>query len=141
MYTTTLAAIAAFTYATTCLASPGYLLMNFHKRAVVEEPLVRRQAQSDGSFWGELAPNSNKTEYYINITLGTPPQPMVVLLDTATSDLYVPAITNEDCTKDSELCKGGTFDSGASSSYQLIEEGTLDVFVCGPSVMPKTFVH
>jgi len=141
MFTTALAALVAFTYATACLASPGYLLMDLHKRTVGEHRPVRRQAQSDGSFWGELTPNSNKTEYYVNITIGTPPQQMIVVLDTDTSDLYVPSIAHDGCAGDSKLCPGGTFDASASSTYQFIEEGTFDLAVCRPYVVPEYFTH
>jgi hypothetical protein len=128
MYITTVAAIAAFNYATTCLASPGYLVLDFDKRATVERRLVRRQDPSGDSFVGELVQN-NKLEYLINITLGTPPQPLAVTLDTGSSDLWVPAKTNENCVK--KECDGGSFDSKASSSYQLIQEGTFNI-VSGP---------
>lgn len=125
MYITTVAAIAAINYATTCLASPGYLVLDFDKRATVERRLVRRQDPSDGSFVGELVQNTNKLEYLINITLGTPPQPLAVTLDTGSSDLWVPAKTNENCLK--KECDGGSFDPKASSSYRLIQEGTFNI--------------
>lgn len=125
MYCTAVAAVAAFSYATTCLASPGYLVMDFEKRAVVERRLVRRQNGAGESFVGELVQNTNKLEYLLNITLGTPPQPLAVTLDTGSSDLWVPATTNENCVK--KECDGGSYDSKKSSTYQLLQQGTFNI--------------
>lgn len=125
MYTTGFIALAAISCATTCVASAGYLALDFQKRSPSETRLVRRQDQGNESFVAELVQNSNKIEYLINITLGTPPQALGVTLDTGSSDLWIPATTNENCVRNE--CDGGSYESGDSSTYQLIEEGTFNI--------------
>ncbi|CAK1359888.1 Candidapepsin-7 [Cercospora beticola] len=61
--------------------------------------------------------------YYANLTVGTPPQPQTVILDTGSSDLYFDASsasTCEDPPTATQACEGGTFDSSKSSTYREV---------------------
>ncbi|EXJ91285.1 hypothetical protein A1O1_04395 [Capronia coronata CBS 617.96] len=121
------AAIAAFT--STCLASPGYLKLDVERRAPLDRRLVRRQ-NSDGSFDAPVTQNTNKLEYLVNITVGTPAQRLAVTLDTGSSDLWVPAASAPLCRKGG--CDAGTFDPSASSTYNVIDEGGFNITYAAP---------
>jgi hypothetical protein len=58
--------------------------------------------------------------YYV-VTLGSPPQDQVVIIDTGSSDLYLDASSAQDCQQSGEnSCRGGTFDPGSSSTYKVV---------------------
>ncbi|KAI6819589.1 hypothetical protein KC348_g4157 [Hortaea werneckii] len=60
--------------------------------------------------------------YYANVTVGTPPQPQVVILDTGSSDLYFDAADAPTCSLTGKYaCKGGTFSPDNSSTYQVVD--------------------
>ena len=55
------------------------------------------------------------------VTVGTPPQEQVVILDTGSSDLYFDASNAPACqTSGAYSCKGGTFTPGNSKSYKVV---------------------
>jgi hypothetical protein len=56
------------------------------------------------------------------VTVGTPPQEQVCILDTGSSNLYFDASSAPACqTNGAYSCKGGTFTPGKSSTYKLVE--------------------
>ncbi|KAK4539508.1 hypothetical protein LTR36_010853 [Oleoguttula mirabilis] len=60
--------------------------------------------------------------YYANVTIGTPPQDQVVILDTGSSDLYFDASTAAACEATGPYsCRGGTFTPKDSSSYTIVD--------------------
>lgn len=62
--------------------------------------------------------------YYANLTVGTPPQPQTVILDTGSSDLYFDAASASTCQDPpapTQACEGGTFDSSKSSTYREVQ--------------------
>jgi hypothetical protein len=55
-------------------ASPGYLALDIEKRIAGVDGRLYRRDDPAGSFNALLTQNTNKLEYLINITIGTPPQ-------------------------------------------------------------------
>lgn len=75
--------------------------------------------------------------YLVNITVGTPPQPFSILLDTGSSDVWLPAPDSSGCP--SSGCPFNTFDIAASSTYVPTNNTfnasfglTPDLLVIGP---------
>lgn len=60
-----------------CVAAktgPGYLALDLEKRIAGPNGELLRRDDPTGSFNALLTQNTNKLEYLINITIGTPPQ-------------------------------------------------------------------
>ncbi|RYP51628.1 hypothetical protein DL769_010780 [Monosporascus sp. CRB-8-3] len=61
------------------------------------------------------------TLYFVNVTLGTPPQQILVHLDTGSSDLWVNTPSSALCMQRDEPCaRAGTYDANSSSTYSYI---------------------
>ena len=88
--------------------------------------LRKRQAQDDGTVTTnvfDVITWSTGGAYYANVTVGTPPQPQVVILDTGSSDLYFDASTAEACESTGPYsCNGGEFTPKNSNTYTIIEQ-------------------
>lgn len=62
------------------------------------------------------------------MTVGTPPQPFSVQLDTGSSDIWIPSVDSDACQQVPEACQAlGQFDSSASSSFQEIGRGEFQI--------------
>jgi len=64
--------------------------------------------------------DNEETLYYANLTLGTPAQSLRLHIDTGSSDLWVNTASSRLCESQTNPCEGGTYDSSASSTYQLV---------------------
>jgi len=61
------------------------------------------------------------TLYFANVTLGTPPQPLALHLDTGSSDLWVNTPSSALCTRYASVCAAsGSYTANASSSYRYL---------------------
>ncbi|RYP72431.1 hypothetical protein DL771_004226 [Monosporascus sp. 5C6A] len=61
------------------------------------------------------------TLYFVNMTLGTPPQQVLIQLDTGSSDLWVNTPSSAFCMRRDEPCAAsGTYDANSSSTYSYI---------------------
>lgn len=100
----------------TVAATPKVLGYDFAKvkRKIPSQTLERR----DGGVSANLV-NDDKVEYLVNISIGTPPQPMSVQLDTGSSDLWVPSV-------DLDLCKKGGCGEAGSCKLRSFDISLFD---------------
>ncbi|KAK6426539.1 hypothetical protein LTR81_001120 [Elasticomyces elasticus] len=100
--------------------------LSISKSSINPRGLVRRalgDGQVETSIY-DIITYSTGGAYYANVTVGTPPQPQVVILDTGSSDLYFDAATAPACTTpedDPFGCRGGEFDSSKSDTYTIVD--------------------
>lgn len=79
-------------------------------------------------------PLDNLVLYYTaNITLGTPPQALQLLIETGSSDLWVNTPVSEQC-KSANGCVGGTYNANASSTYSSINNDFNITYADGSTV-------
>lgn len=76
-----------------------------------------------GSVWVEVGRFAWTCSDRGSVTVGTPPQPQTVILDTGSSDLYFDASSAQTCQDSGspdQACRGGTFDLSQSSTYSEV---------------------
>jgi len=133
MHTTTtlLAASCLLSLFTPTLAAPsgpGVLGFDFEKRFVParqvpgHSSLQRRAKTVNAELTNELL------LYFINVTIGTPPQgPFSLQLDTGSSDIWLPATDADVCQQEPEACQFGAYDQSLSTSYQDPNYGQFQI--------------
>lgn len=109
-----------------------YVVSNLSRR-VVSQPgtsfrraqrLARRQSASVET----LLPQDDHSQYLINFTVGTPPQSVAAILDTGSTDVFIPSTTHPKCQAGE--CVAGAFDAAKSTSLNvLIKDGFKTQFV------------
>ncbi|KAH9888649.1 aspartic peptidase domain-containing protein [Xylariomycetidae sp. FL2044] len=91
-------------------------------------PLLHRRA---GQFSQELNNNLTGGGYYTEVSLGTPPQNVTLILDTGSSDIWVLATNATLCHSASlQAYYGGciaTYDPSASDTYSLVSEDDFNI--------------
>lgn len=90
----------------------GVVKYDFHKVAASSNSALSKRA---GSF--SVTVENAQTLYYINATIGTPGQAVLLQFDTASSDTWVSASSAAYCQQSSQNCAAGTFDPSKSSTY------------------------
>lgn len=67
----------------------------------------------------EINLQNEEALYLLEASLGTPPQPLALHLDTGSSDLWVNVASSDFCQEHSQACQaGGTYEANASSTYE-----------------------
>ena len=75
------------------------------------------------------------TLYFANVSLGTPAQDLQLHIDTGSSDLWVNSPSSQLCQSRVSPCKGGTYDSSASSTYHLVNNDFNISYVDGSAAL------
>lgn len=119
MYKTSLALLALLASAHSAdsdLRKP--LRLDFSKRSIRSEA----KSLSARSLDLPLLNGGSDLEYWVNITVGTPPQSLAVQLDTGSSDLWIPSTAAPVCAVQDGVpgCPNGAFTPSKSSTYKLI---------------------
>ncbi|PYH42525.1 pepsin-like aspartic protease [Aspergillus saccharolyticus JOP 1030-1] len=117
-------------------AAPYVEALHLHRRdvpAIVQIPFERKQVtqplrKRDSTV--DVTINNQADVYYsINLTIGTPPQKVVLTLDTGSSDTWVNSANSSQCSAKNSPCKPyGVYDSSASSSYKELSTFMNDTY-------------
>ena len=118
------AALAALAILPCTLAEPKVFGMKFHK---VKKTLPQSSLQRRDNTVQDALFNAGHL-YIANISIGTPPQPMSVQLDTGSSDLWVPSALSTMC-RNPGCDTWGFFDETASETFEpLLRPGDFEIY-------------
>jgi hypothetical protein len=96
--------------------------LDFWKNKPPHRSTLARRSDDDvgspvtGDYW--------RVQYFINVTIGTPPQIFSLTLDTGSSDTWVPSADSWGC-EDDGCIDYGAYNKNVSSTYSLVQEGTF----------------
>lgn len=106
----------------------GVVTIPIWKEPASARDLTRRNVHSRATVLEQLDNSRQRGSYYANITVGTPPQPISVILDTGSSDLWILAKTADVCLNPNLIkqlpgdvgCIGGTCENNHASGGGLV---------------------
>ncbi|MCJ1320151.1 hypothetical protein MMC15_005489 [Xylographa vitiligo] len=120
------AATAVLSFISASLAEPAVLGVSFRKEVRRDLTHLNRLARRQKSITASI--ENADLLYLINVTIGTPPQPFGLQLDTGSSDIWVPATSADVCRQDPQSCSlFGAFNPNASSSFVDIAPGQFQI--------------
>ncbi|CUM46881.1 uncharacterized protein AC631_01992 [Debaryomyces fabryi] len=98
-------------------------------------PITERDSESNNGGTISLSLNKVQTGVYVTtITVGTPPQSVLVTFDTGTSDTWVRLFNSTDCRNSDEPCyitEKIFFDSPKSTSFKSLDSGFSMIYGAG----------
>ncbi len=98
---------------------PRVVSMSTERRRNVGNPALRDRLRRRGSIAATL--DNEETLYFVNASLGTPPQSVRLHLDTGSSDLWVNTPSSVQCRQASRPCAfAGTYTANSSSTYRYV---------------------
>ena len=105
---------------------PGVLQLDIHGRRGVAPALARRSQQTVEEV---ITNEKQRGGYFSTCTVGTPPQDVILLLDTGSSDTWIPASSAAICSKDysDDPCPLGNCEFCVSRAYTLVAKGYLQI--------------
>ncbi|KAL9104823.1 MAG: hypothetical protein Q9163_000271 [Psora crenata] len=110
-------------------SSPKVIGLDFHRRVAQTTPQLNSAARL-GRRQDIVSATLDNLEitYLINITVGIPPQPFSVLLDTGSSDLWVPSVLSDACYESEISCHIlGAYDRSRSDTGELIVQDAFQI--------------
>lgn len=116
------AAGALFSAFNSVNASPKVVGFPFNREVRRDVSHLQRRAKSAGVTIGNA-----DILYFINVTIGTPPQPFSLQLDTGSSDIWVPSARSNVCRQGRNACQVGAFDTSKSSSFVDLSRNTFQI--------------
>ncbi|MCJ1435836.1 hypothetical protein MMC27_005212 [Xylographa pallens] len=120
------AAAAVLSFISASLAEPAVLGVNFKKEVRRDPTHLNRLARRQKSITASI--ENADLLYLINVTIGTPPQPFGLQLDTGSSDIWVPATNADACVQSPQSCKlFGALNPNASTTFVDIAPGQFQI--------------
>ncbi|POR31353.1 Putative aspartic-type endopeptidase opsB, partial [Tolypocladium paradoxum] len=99
---------------------PRVLHLDLHRNPV-PDPVARDRLRRSGTVDETLDNMGQQTLYFLNVSLGTPPQDLHMHLDTGSSDLWVNTPRSALCSLRSAPCSfSGTYTANDSSTYEYL---------------------
>ena len=99
-------------------ASGDFVKLDFTKKNVPVDESYNRRREVGIPLLNGGGPGNTVQQYWVNVTVGTPPQSLALQLDTGSSDMWI--LSNQAQTCVQGRCFNGVFDPSKSSTYQVI---------------------
>ncbi|KAN0077578.1 Aspartic peptidase domain containing protein [Elaphomyces granulatus] len=119
-------------------AKPKVLKMELNKRVEAIHADMEERASASGKQYSNIVIGNSVTAtklYFVNASVGTPPQMVQLQVDTGSSDVWMFGIHS--CDPATSLCLGGDFDPSASSSFSSADKGGFSIKYDTPNSIVK----